>query len=137
MKELLAKLWSSISPSNIKDVSIYNAIKGLDDKPLPYKTYYAIINQNGTNAPVSTIIENTLETNLTWTRNTSGSYYLTSNNLFLVNKTIYNNSLTLRCGTEGNINNYSIIRNNDSIIEINTESDNFLIDAIIEIKVWN
>lgn len=36
--------------------------------------YKAIIQQTGTSAPVVTILENTLNTNVIWTRDSAGSY---------------------------------------------------------------
>jgi len=37
--------------------------------------YKAIITQTGTAAPVATILENSLNTNVIWTRDSAGSYY--------------------------------------------------------------
>ena len=41
----------------------------------PYKVYTALLTQSGVNEPVVTVIENTLDLNITWIRNTVGQYY--------------------------------------------------------------
>lgn len=40
----------------------------------PYWVYTAILSQNGTNAPVATVLENTFGDTVTWTRLSSGQY---------------------------------------------------------------
>lgn len=40
----------------------------------PYKVYTALLTQTGTNAPVATVLENTLGVGLTFVRNNIGSY---------------------------------------------------------------
>jgi hypothetical protein len=42
--------------------------------PPAYKVYTALVTQSGTNAPVVTVLENTLNIPLTWVRNTTGQY---------------------------------------------------------------
>ena len=41
----------------------------------PYKVYTALFTQSGTNAPVATIISNTLGLTLTWGRSSAGNYF--------------------------------------------------------------
>lgn len=48
-----------------------------------YKIYRAILNQSGTNAPVATILENTLNGTLVWTRDNVGVFSATLNNAFI------------------------------------------------------
>lgn len=55
-----------------------------------YKVYSALITQTGTNAPVATILENTLGFVPSWTRTAAGTYKIT-NASFQLNKTIVNN----------------------------------------------
>ncbi len=40
-----------------------------------YKVYIALLTQSGENEPVVNVIENTLDLNITWVRNTVGQYY--------------------------------------------------------------
>lgn len=48
--------------------------------PLGVKRYKALLSQTGTDAPVATVLENTLEGTLTWARTSDGLYTLTSTN---------------------------------------------------------
>ena len=48
-----------------------------DSSSTSYLKYVALISQFGTNAPVATVLENTLGVDLTWTRDGSGDYTLT------------------------------------------------------------
>jgi hypothetical protein len=53
-----------------------------------YKAYSALLTQTGTNAPVATVLENTLQDTLTWTRFGVGQYFITSPaRVFVANKT--------------------------------------------------
>lgn len=54
----------------------------------PYKKYVALLTQTGTNAPVATVLENTLSGTPVWSRNTNGSYSLTLASEFVNGKTI-------------------------------------------------
>jgi hypothetical protein len=59
----------------------------------PYKLYTAILNQSGTNAPVATVLDNTLDVNLQWVYIGVGQYLLSlpsfpSGNSFPVGRTI-------------------------------------------------
>ena len=50
-----------------------------------YLVYTALLTQSGTDAPVATVLENTIGT-VSWSRTSSGSYILTSDGLFTSNK---------------------------------------------------
>jgi hypothetical protein len=71
--------------STTLDVSIADGVATVD---LPYKVYSAIITQTETNAPVATVLENTLGVTMTWSRVAEGSYKVTaSSGIFLEAKT--------------------------------------------------
>lgn len=53
----------------------------------PYKVYTALLTQSGTNAPVATVLENTLGGTVVWSYSSVGSYLGTLNGAFTVNKT--------------------------------------------------
>jgi hypothetical protein len=53
----------------------------------PYKVYTALLTQSGTDAPVATVLENTLGGEVTWTYSEPGYYVANSNGLFTYNKT--------------------------------------------------
>lgn len=61
--------------------------KQIDDGIRPYKVYTAIINQTGTNAPVATVLENTLGGTVIWARTSPGLYTATLTGAFPANKT--------------------------------------------------
>jgi len=54
---------------------------------LNYKKYVALLNQSGTDAPVATVLENTLGGEPVWTRVTDGLYTCTLAGAFPQNKT--------------------------------------------------
>lgn len=60
----------------------------------PYKVYTALLTQTGTDAPVATVLENTLGGAPVWTRIDVGEYRITLANTFTINKTwaIYTNA---------------------------------------------
>lgn len=52
-----------------------------------YKTYVATLTQSGTNAPVASVLENTLGGTVVWTRDSQGHYTATLAGAFTENKT--------------------------------------------------
>lgn len=52
-----------------------------------FKIYRAIITQSGFDAPVATVLENTLGGTVIWSRNAPGEYSMTLNGAFTANKT--------------------------------------------------
>ena len=53
-----------------------------------YSVYTALLTQTGTNAPVATVLENTLGGTVVWTRDSAGFYTGTLAGAFTVSKTI-------------------------------------------------
>lgn len=53
----------------------------------PYKVYTALLTQSGTNAPVATVLENTLGFTPIWQRDSPGNYYISNAGQFPINKT--------------------------------------------------
>lgn len=58
-----------------------------------YLKYVALLSQSGTDAPVATVLENTLGGTVVWTRNDAGDYTGTLAGAFTVNKTTVNVSI--------------------------------------------
>lgn len=58
-----------------------------------YLKYVALLSQYGTDAPVATVLENTLGGTVVWTRNDVGEYTGTLAGAFTVNKTTVNVSI--------------------------------------------
>ncbi len=52
----------------------------------PYKVYSALLTQSGTDAPVATVLENTLG-DIVWTRINAGQYECTLTDAFIEDKT--------------------------------------------------
>lgn len=100
----------------------------IDGLPQP-KVYRAMINQSGTNPPVSTIIRNELGVVPVWSRNISGEYVLTSVGNFPYGRTFFNYSENQ---TDTRID-WNV--QGDSIILICT-ADDILIDMMLEIWVY-
>ena len=58
--------------------------------PRPYKVYTALLTQSGTDAPVATVLENTLGVDIEWSRLSEGYYKATpSEPIFEENKTFH------------------------------------------------
>ena len=55
----------------------------------PYKVYTALLSQSGTDAPVATVLENTLGGDIVWTRTDIGKYKGVIEGGFDANKTYY------------------------------------------------
>ena len=54
----------------------------------PYKVYTALLTQTGTNAPVATVLENTLGGTVVWSYASTGVYVANLTGAFTINKTI-------------------------------------------------
>ena len=105
-----------------------------------YKSYTALLSQSGTNAPTATILENTLNGNLSFFRNSAGVYNITSSSQFVLDKTaIFINSVP----NASQDNFASASRINDNVIELKTQAsggsglDDVLNNTSIEIRVYN
>lgn len=55
----------------------------------PYKVYTALLSQSGTNAPVATVLENTLGGTVVWSYSGTGSYQATLTGAFTSQKTFF------------------------------------------------
>ena len=115
-------------------------VKGDGGLTVGYKVYTASLLQSGTNAPVATVLENTLGGTVVWTRNAAGQYQGTLNNVFTANKTVFFTSLN---GASGNsAANLYVLRETANIVSVKTLVgvnfiDGHLNPATIEIRVYN
>jgi len=85
----ISSLNSIINTQNQIISELQSAIANLP-QPQPeqnYKVYTALMAQNGTNAPVVTVLENTLGGDIVWTYVSTGRYFGTLNGAFIENKT--------------------------------------------------
>ena len=98
----------------------------------PYKVYTALLTQTGTNAPVATVLENTLGGTVTWSRTVPGGYFATLSDAFTTDKTTV---LITNGSTNGNyIHGAAVSTTNVNIIAPN---DGQIDRATVEIRVYN
>ena len=111
-----------------------------------YKVYTALLTQTGTDAPVATVIENTLDENLTFVRESVGRYstnllqYPANDKVFIsvtpgttlpVGVTLFSNYL------DGVITISSYANYTGAYISSIGQNDNLLASAYLEIRVYN
>ena len=104
----------------------------------PYKVYTALLSQSGTNAPVATVLENTLGGTVVWTRNSTGLYTGTLTGVFTGNKTTVlitqGNGQAIYSGYGDTSTNYvNLLGHSFAGIQL----DNLLNKTTIEIRVYN
>ena len=124
--------------NKLKDI-----LKGLNDKPSggyepPYKVYTALLTQSGTNAPVATVLENTLGGEIIWSRNSVGIYTATLLGAFIDNKT----TIQIIANTGKGYTTTSSVNDVDSVFlgmvnTVNSLADDILGNTPIEIRVYN
>lgn len=111
----------------------------------PYKVYTALLNQTGTNAPVATVLENTLGGTVVWTRNSPGLYIATLIGAFPLGKTYGNATFSFDDAAEG-YKSIGISRNNNNVVQLRTSdgiiggssNDGLMLEPTsIEIRVYN
>lgn len=116
--------------------------------PPTYKVYTALVNQAGTNAPVFTILENSLELTFTINRDFAGQY-----TIFNFNKPLPLNKTTVDIGISKATSNFgetkfnvNAVQSTSTAIQINTffaiastwsRADTCLNNTLIEIRVYN
>ena len=98
---------------------------------IPYKVYTALLTQTGTDAPVATVLENTLGTiNINYS--SPGIYYVASDFLFTLNKT------AIFTGSTNNGDIMIATQNNNSLLVLTSIGLNdCLVNTPIEIRVYN
>ena len=108
-----------------------------------YKVYTALLTQLGTDAPVATVLENTLGDNITFSYLSTGSFeVLNSDNNFPYNKLqlILNSNqpgTILLGGSEEDPDGNTLKLNKYEVSAGNLEAQNTLANATIEIRVYN
>lgn len=132
-RSTLGKNLNNYLPVYSGDVNpIIEKVNELSNKS--YKVYTALLTQSGTDAPVATVLENTIG-DIVWERGSAGNYTGTLTNAFIENKTFI---LATLGGAEIVIISASSSIN---IIRINTnDTTNFIDfdgDMSIEIRVYN
>jgi hypothetical protein len=105
----------------------------------PYKIYRALLTQQGGNAPVVTVLENTLGT-IVWSYLAPGLYLGTLNGAFPINKYfafLAAGGFDTGPNNGGSGNPYYYSRLDDNSVAVNSVTDDKLINSPIEIIVYN
>ena len=133
-----------------KDITIDDLVlvggSGGSSDSRPYKVYTALLTQSGTDAPVATVLENTLGGDVVWSYNSIGIYHATSIGSFTENKTILPNTYT--ASVDGAISStFDFFNLDENIVSIRTSdimgtNQDDLInfngeDFLFEIRVYN
>jgi hypothetical protein len=100
-----------------------------------YKVYTALLTQTGTNAPVATVLENTLGGNIIWTYSSTGEYLGTLAGAFINNKTYFS-------GLADQSTQLKVLRFNNDTVNVGTgisgvKTNGALNLTPIEIRVYN
>ena len=111
----------------------------LGDK-IPYKSYVALLNQTGGNAPTATVVYNALG-EITYEYYSVGDYLIKSNGLFIENKIFFTVQQTQN-NVPVSVNIILSRYDNDTLfLKINVEGDgpfnDWLLNAPIEIRIYN
>ena len=112
-----------------------------------YKVYTALLTQSGTDAPVATVLENTLGEDVVWTRDSEGLYYGSLTGAFTNEKTLALSSGIISQGDSfslgiGRLDTNNIYISSKSLDPLNANTPIFK-DLIteaplsIEIRVYN
>jgi hypothetical protein len=104
-----------------------------------YKIYRALLTQTGGNAPVATVLENTLGT-IVWSYLAPGLYLGTLNGAFPINKYfafLASGGFDTAPNNGGSGNPYYYSRVDDNSVGINSVTDDKLTNSPIEIIVYN
>jgi len=109
-----------------------NGATGVDT--VESQSYYAILNQSGTNPPQSNVIENSLNVSITWSRISPGQYLGTLNENIDLSKTILltTNDRWVKCWFQSDHEIY--LMNEEGI---GSWKDNGVSNYTIEIRTFN
>lgn len=129
--------------------TLAEAVDNIAPSPSAYKVYTALLTQTGTDAPVATVLENTLGGPLVWDYAGTGQYYATLIGAFTVDKTTVSITMSgtatvAQSNTNANRNTTSLAGVEPDVIVINcykadtgVGADDLFTKAFIEIRVYN
>ena len=115
------------------------------DNLRPYKVYTALLTQSGANAPVATVLENTLCETISFSYVSSGYFTINTTGEFPVNKTFFSINCVINSAVTSsesyiailsdtlNVNTIDFITLDDT----NTQINDILLNTPIEIRVYN
>jgi len=125
------KLYTSVDGTTYNEVKSWGGTNGIRQKE--YLVYTALLSQSGTNAPVATILENTLIGTPTWNYLNPASYSATLTGGFTVGKTmILPSNTTFATGDY-----FTVTDIQTNLIEVSTSANNSIPTFFnIEIRVY-
>jgi hypothetical protein len=98
---------------------------------LPYKVYIAKLTQVGTDAPIPTVLTNTLGGELVWTRDGEGAYLGTLVGGFPDENKVY---FGLGFNPGGSVD--GVFWNSEDVVEITTDGVDESLEDVVEIRVF-
>ena len=122
----------SVTGDYVDNTDPLNPILG---DPRPYKVYTALLTQTGTNAPVATVLENTLGGEVVWSYEGAGDYSATLLGRFTVDRTY----ATVNCPDNGYVAQIIRVNEDEVSLTINPSEDTVsnTYPFTIEIRVYN
>jgi len=107
------------------EVTTITTVEGLEEvaEATEPKVYVALLTQSGTDAPVATVLKNTLGGTVVWTYDAVGQYNGTLANAFTLNKTAIFHNLPFQQSSDEIL--IKVVPNGDDIIRINVINDGF------------
>lgn len=133
---------NAVTPADVRQ-SIINTIDTLTGEPVVsqgIKQYVALLTQTGTNAPVATVLANTLGGTVVWARDAQGQYSATLANAFTASKTVIIAANTTADGTgcyvKTQIQNTSTVSVSAVLEGGSTYSDDQLENTAVTINVY-
>jgi hypothetical protein len=104
----------------------------------PYAVYVALLNQSGADAPVATVLENTLGGTVVWTYNGPGDYVATLSTAFTVNKTFMLAAVNGETSASAAITPYTIGVNSIGFFSMDADNNPVELDGgcFFEIRVY-
>jgi len=100
------------------------------------KIYMALLTQSGTDAPVATVLMNTLGGTVVWTRSLGGVYLATLAGVFLAAKTWFTPAFGSDGVTMGSSDILKFVRTSDNVMTLTTTADDYLNGFPIQIIVF-
>ena len=110
--------------------------KGDSYNPL-YTVYTALLSQSSTDAPVATVLENTLGGTVVWTRTSAGLYKGTLAGVFTLDKTVAfqtpNSGALILIDANVDVDYFELY---SAAVADGVDADDLLINATVEIRVY-
>lgn len=131
-------------PTGIEWFRLPERVKALEDVPVPYKVYTALLSQRNENPPIAIVLENTIG-EISFTYNDIGFYSCVSNDKFTEEKTAVFIGSNQYIESATDVHSNYLLLANTSEIYITSYYNNFPEDnqldyggpSSIEIRVYN